>query len=476
MSNGLNEECGVFGIYSNEQIDAAVYSYSALFALQHRGQESCGIAVNDDGVITNYSDIGLVGDVFKKDELRSLGKGSIAIGHCRYSPRENISRANCQPLVIRHIKGPMTLAHNGSLTNGMELRESLENEGAIFQSTGEIEVLAHLITKERLTAPSIEVAVERALTKVTGAYCLILMSAKKLIAARDPHGFRPLCMGKTETGYVFASESCAIDAIGAEHIRDIMPGEIVVVDENGPRSITSRCGEKTSLCVFEYVYFARPDSIIDGSWVNEARKRSGAFLAESHPVDADVVIGVPDSGLDAAIGYSEQSGIPYGIGLIKNKYIGRTFTLPTKAAREASVRIKLNPVASVFKGKRVVLIDDSIVRGTTSKKIVKLIRDAGAKEVHMRISSPPFLYPCYFGTDVADKAQLIACRLTVDEIAKELGADSLGYLRIEDVERIAEGSNIGFCTGCFTGIYPIETPKEIVRSKFDQKISESQKG
>ena len=471
MRKGLNEECGVFGIYSNEITEVAVYAYSALFALQHRGQESCGIAVNDDGVIQHYADIGLVGDVFKKPELKALGKGRIAIGHCRYSPKVNISRANCQPLVIRHIKGPMTLAYNGALTNGMILRDGLENAGAIFQSTGEIEVFAHLITKERLNSPSIEVAVERALSKVTGAYSLILMSAKKLIAARDPHGFRPLCMGKTETGYVFASESCAIDAVGAEYMRDVAPGEIVIIDENGPRSITSRCGGKTSLCVFEHVYFARPDSVIDGVWVSDARQRAGAFLAKRHPVEADVVIGVPDSGLEAAIGYANQSGIPYGIGLIRNKYIGRVFTQPTKATREASVRIKLNPIASVFKDKRVILIDDSIVRGTTSKRIIKLIRDAGAKEVHMRISSPPFLFPCYFGTDVADKSQLIACKLTIDEIAKEQDVDSLGYLSVEDVRKIAVGSTSDFCVGCFSGKYPIDPPKKIIKSKFDKKIS-----
>jgi len=471
MRDGLNEECGVFGVYSNEQIDAAMQCYSGLFALQHRGQESCGIAVNDAGIITNYSDTGLVGDVFKRDELRKLGKGNIALGHCRYSSAENLSRANCQPLVIRHIKGPMALAHNGAITNGKELREDLENGGAIFQTTGELEVLAHLITKERILSGSIEVAVEKALEKVTGAYCLVLMSAKKLVAARDPHGFRPLCMGKTDNGYVFASESCALDAVGAEFVRDVLPGEIIIVDENGLRSVKKGCGKETGLCVFEYVYFARPDSVIDGSWVNEARQRSGAFLADTHPAPADVVVGVPDSGLDSAIGYSKQSGIPYGIGLIKNKYVGRTFTQPTKEEREAMVRIKLNPIASVFKDKSVVLVDDSIVRGTTSKKIVKLIRDAGAKEVHMRIASPLFLHPCYFGTDVPDRSQLIACRLTVEEMAEDIGVDSLGFLNVEDVLKIADGANINFCIGCFTGEYPSAPPKAVKQSKYDKKIT-----
>jgi len=471
MRDGLNEECGVFGIYSNERIDAAMHCYSGLFALQHRGQESCGIAVNDDGIITNYSDTGLVSDVFKRDELHKLGKGRIALGHCRYSSTDSISRANCQPLVIRHIKGPMALAHNGSVTNSKELREELENGGAIFQSTGELEVFAHLITKERISCDSIEDAVEKALEKVTGAYCLVLMSAKKLVAARDPHGFRPLCIGKTDDGYVFASESCALDAVGAKFMRDVIPGEIVIVDESGLRSNTSRCGGKTALCVFEHVYFARPDSVIDGVWVNEARQKSGEFLAKSHPTEADVVVGVPDSGLDCAIGYSKQSGIPYGIGLIKNKYVGRTFTQPTKAEREFLVRIKLNPIASVFKDKSVVLIDDSIVRGTTSKRIVKLIRDAGAREIHMRIASPLFLHPCYFGTDVPDRSQLVACHLTIDEIAKDIGVDSLGFLQVEDIKRIAEGAATDFCDACFTGEYPIEPPKHIEKSKYDQKIT-----
>ncbi|SDN24126.1 amidophosphoribosyltransferase [Acetanaerobacterium elongatum] len=472
MFDTIHEECGVFGIYSKERGPVAASAYFALYALQHRGQESCGIAVNDDGVITAHKDIGLVPEVFNADVLKKLGEGNMAVGHVRYSTTGNQSRLNAQPLVIKHVKGKMVLAHNGNLVNADTLREELEMGGAIFHTTNDTEVIAYIITQARLNAPSIEAAVEKAMEKIKGAYSLIIMSPQKLIAARDPVGFRPLCMGRRGEDIVFASESCALDSLGAEFIRDLDPGEIVVVDKNGIRSLKGHCkGQKGSLCVFEFIYFARPDSVIEGASVHNARLRAGAYLALEHPVQADVVVGVPDSGLDAAIGYSRQSGIPYGIGLIKNRYVGRTFIQPSQAQREDAVKIKLNVLKATVAGKRVVLVDDSIVRGTTSARIVKLVREAGAKEIHMRISAPPFMNPCYFGTDIDSKENLIACKMSIDEIAKEIGVDSLGFISTDSVRRIAEGARCGFCDACFTGNYPVETPVNISKDKFESKIS-----
>ena len=474
MHNKLNEECGVFGIFENETADVAKSTYFALYALQHRGQESCGIAVNDDGVIKYHTDLGLVPEVFDKDRLEKLGLGKMAVGHVRYSTTGNSKRVNSQPLVIRHIKGPMVLAHNGSLTNAAELREKYELDGAIFHTTNDTEVIAYAITHARIKTGSIEEAVEQAMYEIKGAYSIVVMSPTKLIAARDPNGFRPLCMGKCKDGaIVFASETCALDSIGAEFVRDLKPGEIVVVNhEDGINSINTHVGSKGTLCVFEFVYFARPDSVIEGASVQRARQRAGAFLAKEHPCEADVVIGVPDSGLDAALGFSIESGIPYGVGFIKNRYVGRTFIQPTQGQREDAVKIKLNAVANTVKGKRVVMVDDSIVRGTTSGPTVKLLRDAGATEVHLRISSPPFLNPCYFGTDIDSRDKLIACRLSVDEIAKEIGVDSLGYLSVDSVNKIAEGAGCGFCDACFTGKYPIDVPGEgYKKDKFEQKIT-----
>lgn len=474
MLDKLHEECGVFGIYDNDRLDVILSAYHGLYSLQHRGQESCGMAVNDDGLITGYKDTGLVNEVFTKEVLASMGSGKMAIGHCRYSTTGNQNRINAQPLIIRHIKGSMALAHNGNLTNAAELREELEMTGAIFHTTSDTEVIAYTITKERLTSHSIEDAVCAAMNKIKGAYSLVIMSPKKLIAVRDPLGFRPLCMGKIKNSYVFASESCALDSIGAQFVRDIEPGEIVVIDENGPRSIKTHCGcEKSSLCVFEFIYFARPDSVVDGSCVHIARQRAGSFLALEHPVQADVVIGVPDSGLDAALGYAKQSGIPYGVGFIKNKYIGRTFIQPGQTQRENAVRIKLNTVRSTVEGKRVVLIDDSIVRGTTSARIVKLLRESGATEVHMRLSAPPFRYPCYFGTDIDSSENLIAYKHSLEEMRQMIGVDSLGFLSVESAKKIAGNSKCGFCAGCFTGEYPIEVPSTQKKSKFEKKISES---
>nr|WP_262396861.1 amidophosphoribosyltransferase [Zongyangia hominis] len=475
MLNKLNDECGVFGVFDRDDHDVAFLSYIALYALQHRGQESCGIAVNDDGVITAHKDVGLVPDVFNKDVLAKLGKGQMAVGHVRYSTMGNASRSNAQPLYIRHIKGPMVLAHNGALVNARELREELEMGGAIFHSTNDSEVIAYMITKERLQCGSIEEAVERAMKHLRGAYSLVIMSPTKLIAARDPNGFRPLCMGTLDNSTIFASESCALDSLGAKFVRDIEPGEIVVVDKEEERSIKTHCGHKCNMCVFEYVYIARPDSVIEGSSVHEARQRAGAYLALQHPVQADVVIGVPDSGLDAALGFAKQSGIPYGVGFIKNRYVGRTFIQPTQVQRENAVRIKLNALEATVRGKRVVLIDDSIVRGTTSARIVDLLKEAGATEVHMRISSPPFRNPCYFGVDVDSRDKLLACRMSEEEMARHIGVDSLGFLSVEDVQKIAGIPGSEFCVGCFTGNYPIDVPGEMPKDKFEQKISKKQK-
>ena len=474
MSN-LHEECGVFGVYSQTTRDIASTAYYGLFSLQHRGQESCGIVVNDDGVFSSYKDVGLVYDVFTPHVMEQLGEGSIAVGHCRYGTTGVNDRNNAQPIVVNHIKGNMALAHNGNLVNSAELREELELNGSIFHTTSDSEVIAYIITKERIVSNSIEEAVNRAMDRLKGAYSLVIMSPTKLIAARDEHGFRPLCYGQTPEGdWIVTSESCSLSAVGANMIRDLKPGEIMVFDKNGPRSITDHCGKcDPSLCVFEYIYFARPDSVIEGCGVHRARLRAGAFLALEHPVQADVVVGVPDSGIDAAIGFARQSGIPYGIGLIKNRYIGRTFISPGQKSREDKVRIKLNPVRETVEGKRVVLIDDSIVRGTTSARIVKLLRDAGAKEIHLRISAPPFLNPCYYGTDIDSRDHLIACHHSVEEIAKIVGADSLGYLSVENVSKLTDDPNCrSYCTACFSGEYPTELPQKPNKHRFEQKLSE----
>lgn len=471
----INEECGVFGVWSPEAKPLPFTVYYGLFALQHRGQEAAGIAVNDDGVFRFHKDIGLVHEVFDRRKLEELGSGRIAVGHVRYSTSGVPSRMNAQPMVVRHVKGNMALCHNGNLVNSFELREKLENQGCIFQSTSDTEVISYIITRERLTSRSIEEAVNRAMDKIHGAYSLVIMSPSKLIACRDERGMRPLCYGKTEDGQVvFASETCALDAVGAKPVRELKPGEIMIADDNGVRSITDHCGKvKPAMCVFEYIYFARPDSVIDGASVHAARIRAGAFLALQHPVQADVVIGVPDSGLDAAIGYARQSGIPYAIGLIKNKYIGRTFIAPTQEQREDLVRIKLNTIAEVIRGKRVVLVDDSIVRGTTSARIVRLVREAGAKEVHMRVSAPPFIHPCYYGTDIDSEENLIATSHTVEEIASIIGADSLGYLSVENARQLAKGSDdpMTYCAACFDGNYPTEIPSNANKDRFEMPIS-----
>ena len=471
----LREECGVFGIYAPEKCDVASTVYYGLYALQHRGQESCGIVVNDDGVFNCVKDSGLVNDVFTKHRLASLGEGKIAIGHCRYGKNAKNDALNAQPIVVSHVKGHMALCFNGSLVNSAETRERLELEGSIFQTTSDAEIISNIIIRERLNSASIEESVSRAMPKLEGAYSLIIMSPRKLIAAKDIRGIRPLCYGVCSDGsYVVASESCALDSVGAELVREIEPGEIVVFDENGVRSIKDHVGEASpAFCVFEYIYFARPDSVVDGFSVNRARARAGAFLALEHPVDADVVIGVPDSGIDAAIGYAHQSGIPYEIGFIKNKYIGRTFIAPGQQFRENLVKIKLNVISEVVRGKRVVLVDDSIVRGTTSARIVGLLRQAGATEVHFRSSAPPFIDLCYYGTDIDSKDNLIACRHSMDEIRDIIGVDSLGYLSVENVTKLAPTKCQGFCTACFDSKFPTRVPGFKVQPKFSKKISEN---
>ncbi|MEE0858748.1 MAG: amidophosphoribosyltransferase [Acutalibacteraceae bacterium] len=461
---GLHEECGVFGIYSDGTLNPAYACYNGLLALQHRGQESCGIAVNDYGVIDYHKDMGLVSEVFNNKLLDSL-PGQMAVSHVRYSTAGGSVRENSQPLVMRYVKGVIAIAHNGNLTNAVEIRRELEHRGAIFQTTIDSEVIAYIIARERIKSHSVEEAVKRAMYQINGAYSLLVMSPRKLIAARDPYGFRPLVMGKINGTYVFASETCALDACGAEFVRDVEPGEIVVVDEDGVRSIKDHCGGKKGLCVFEYIYFARTDSVIDGISVYESRKQAGRILAREFPVDADLVIGVPESGIDAAIGYSEESGIPYEKGIVKNNYIGRTFIKPSQKERVKSVRIKLNPLGTSVKGKRVVMIDDSIVRGTTCDRIVKMLRDAGATEVHLRISSPPFMWPCYYGTDIPSREELIACNHTIEEIGQIAGADSIGFLPVEYLPEMLMHKGCGYCDGCFTGKYPAPTTQKMLEGK-----------
>ena len=466
----IHEECGVFGVFSQQPADVAGITYYGLYSLQHRGQESCGIVVSDDGLFTSYKDLGLVGEVFTPAVLSSFPKGTMAVGHTRYGTTGANNRSNCQPIEVNHQKGHMAVAHNGNLSNAEQLRSQLELSGAIFHSSSDTEIIAYIVTRERLHTSSIEDAVSCAMYTLEGAYSLVLMSPQKLICARDPHGFRPLCYGKTDDGvYIVASESCAVKAVGAKFIRDVEPGEMLVFTKDGVVSRKEHCGQKDKkFCIFEYIYFARPDSVIDGISVHEARLAAGKVLARRHPAEADIVIGVPDSGLDAAIGYSIESGIPYGIGLIKNKYIGRTFIAPDH--RLDQVKIKLSAIEDVVRGRRVVLIDDSIVRGTTSGRLVSLIREAGAKEVHMRVTAPPVLFPCYYGTDIDSKENLIACNHSVEEIASIIGADSLGYLPLEDLCELSQGRD--YCSACFSGHYPTRIPEDTAKNRFERRISE----
>ena len=467
----LQEECGVFGMYDFDGNDVASTIYYGLFALQHRGQESCGIAVSETsgpkGKVSSYKGMGLVNEVFAEGSLDNM-KGDIGVGHVRYSTAGASTRENAQPLVLRYVKGTLALAHNGNLINAPELRKELEYTGAIFQTTIDSEVIAYHIARERLVSQTVEGAVKQAAAKLKGAFSLVIMSPRKLIGARDPFGFKPLCIGKRDNAYILASETCALETIGAEYVRDVLPGEVVTITPEGIASDTSLCLPKgqEARCIFEYIYFARPYSHIDGVSVYAARIKAGRFLAMDSPVEADLVVGVPESGNAAALGYSMESGIPYGTAFVKNGYVGRTFIKPKQSSRESSVKVKLNVLQESVRGKRVIMIDDSIVRGTTSDRIVHMLREAGATEVHVRISSPPFLWPCYFGTDIPEREQLIAYKRTVDDICEMIGADSLGYLDIKRLDEMAEGLPI--CKGCFTGAYPLEPPAEDIRGDYER--------
>lgn len=477
--DGLHEECGVIGMYDLDGGDVASSIYYGLFALQHRGQESSGIAVTETdgpkGIVHSYKDMGLVNEVFDAEKIGKLS-GNLGVGHVRYSTAGESTRENAQPLVLNYAKGTLALAHNGNLINANELRKELSMTGAIFQTTIDTETVAYYIARERLRSKTAEEAMCRALKHVKGAYSFVLMSPRKLIAARDPYGFKPLCIGKRDNTFIFSSETCALDTIGAEYIRDVLPGEIVTVDKSGElKSDMTLCQseKKTARCVFEYIYFSRPDSYMDGVSVNQTRINAGRYLAMDSPVEADLVVGVPESGNAAALGYSMQSGIPYGKAFVKNTYVGRTFIKPKQKSRESSVQVKLNVLHEVVAGKRIIMIDDSIVRGTTSDRIVSMLKKAGAKEVHMRVASPPFLHPCYFGTDIPVREQLIANGRSVDEICKIIGADSLGYLRVERLSEMVGG--LGICKGCFTGTYPMAPPEEDIRGEYEHYVVTSRR-
>ncbi len=471
--NALHEACGVFGMYDIDGGPVASSIYYGLFALQHRGQESSGIAVTDTsgpmGRVDSYKGMGLVNEVFTQDILGGL-KGNLGVGHVRYSTAGESTLSNAQPLVLNYAKGTLALAHNGNLINANALRRELSQTGAIFQTTIDTETIAYVIARERLRCGSVEEAVSRTVPKLKGAYSLVISSPKKLIAARDPFGFKPLCIGRRENTFIFASETCALETIGARFIRDVLPGEIVTVTGEGRLiSDTTHClkdNAKEARCIFEYIYFARMDSTIDGMSVYESRIRTGRYLAIDSPVDADLVVDVPESGRAAALGYSLESGVPYGVAFVKNAYVGRSFISPKQKNRESSVRIKLNVLKEAVNGKRIIMIDDSIVRGTTSDRIVTMLREAGAKEVHMRVAAPPFLWPCYFGIDIPVRSQLIAYNRSIEEIRQVIGADSLAYLNISRLSEMVD--NRGICMGCFTGEYPYEAPKEDIRGEFEE--------
>lgn len=470
IEDKIHDECGVFGIFGNDATDIIDETYLALYALQHRGTLGAGIAINDNGNMSVVKGFGVVPEALPEKELSRLKKAKIALGHVRHTTASVANdRTSIQPLLMRYVNGQLSLALNGALTNYSELREHLHRGGAIFQSNSDIEVIAYIIAQERLKTASIEEAVLNAMDKIKGAYSMVMMAPSRLIGVRDPRGFRPLCIGKLGENYIITSESCVFDSLGGEFVRDVEPGEMVVIDDEGVHSYKNNCGGKTSLCLFEFVYFARPDSVLDGMCVNIARQRAGIELAKEHPVEADMVCAVPDCGIDAAIGYSMQSGIQYGVGLVKNRFIGRAHNNRKKHA-QYNLRIKLNAMKSNVQGKRIVLIDDSIVKGETSKHIVSMLKKAGAKEVHLRISSPPFKYPCYFGTDIDSTDNLIAAHKSIDEMCAEIGADSLGFLSIDGLHRIADECKIDFCDACFSGNYPIEASRQSHEDKYSKKL------
>ena len=466
----VGENCGVFGMYDLSGGDVAQAIYYGLYALQHRGQESAGIAVTDttnklDKVICQ-KDLGRVNEVFNAQNLSQL-KGNLGIGHVRYSTAGASTRENSQPLVLAYIKGTLMLAHNGNLVNAPKLRRELAMGGAIFQTTTDSETIAYHIARERVKSRSVQEATVRALRKVLGSYSLVVASPRKLIGARDPWGFRPLVIGKLDNAYIITSETCALETLGAEFVRDVEPGEVVTIFPDGRIKSDMSLAlppEKSARCVFEYIYFCRPDTTFDGMSVTASRIIAGKLLAKHHPVAADLVVGVPESGNMAAVGYSMESGIPYGIAFTKNTYVGRTFIKPQQSSRIQSVKVKLNVLRDVVKGKRIVMIDDSIVRGTTSNRIVNMLKEGGAAEVHMRVSSPPFRHPCYFGVDIPDRDQLIAHNRSVEEICRLIGADSLGYLPIDCLSEMA--GNLPICTACFSGDYPIPPPTEDIRGDY----------
>lgn len=470
IEDKIHDECGVFGIFGNDTTDIIDETYLALYALQHRGTLGAGIAINDNGNMSVVKGFGVVPEALPEKELSRLKKAKMALGHVRHTTASVANdRTSIQPLLMRYVNGQLSLALNGALTNYSELREHLHRGGAIFQSNSDIEVIAYIIAQERLETASIEEAVLNAMDKIKGAYSMVMMAPSRLIGVRDPRGFRPLCIGKLGKNYIITSESCVFDSLGGEFVRDVEPGEMVVIDDEGVHSYKNNCGGKTSLCLFEFVYFARPDSVLDGMCVNIARQRAGVELAKEHPVEADMVCAVPDCGIDAAIGYSMQSGIQYGVGLVKNRFIGRAHNNRKKHA-QYNLRIKLNAMKSNVQGKRIVLIDDSIVKGETSKHIVSMLKKAGAKEVHLRISSPPFKYPCYFGTDIDSTDNLIAAHKSIDEMCAEIGADSLGFLSIDGLHRIADECKIDFCDACFSGNYPIEASRQSHEDKYSKKL------
>lgn len=470
IEDKIHDECGVFGIFGNDTTDIIDETYLALYALQHRGTLGAGIAINDNGNMSVVKGFGVVPEALPEKELSRLKKAKIALGHVRHTTASVANdRTSIQPLLMRYVNGQLSLALNGALTNYSELREHLHRGGAIFQSNSDIEVIAYIIAQERLETASIEEAVLNAMDKIKGAYSMVMMAPSRLIGVRDPRGFRPLCIGKLGENYIITSESCVFDSLGGEFVRDVEPGEMVVIDDEGVHSYKNNCGGKTSLCLFEFVYFARPDSVLDGMCVNIARQRAGIELAKEHPVESDMVCAVPDCGIDAAIGYSMQSGIQYGVGLVKNRFIGRAHNNRKKHA-QYNLRIKLNAMKSNVQGKRIVLIDDSIVKGETSKHIVSMLKKAGAKEVHLRISSPPFKYPCYFGTDIDSTDNLIAAHKSIDEMCAEIGADSLGFLSIDGLHRIADECKIDFCDACFSGDYPIEASRQSHEDKYSKKL------
>lgn len=465
LTDKFEDECGVFGIFSGDGLDVSTLTYYGLYALQHRGQESAGIVVSDGKELTCHKDMGLVSDVFSQETLEGL-KGFSAIGHVRYSTTGSSTALNAQPILSKYKLGSIAAAHNGNLVNADVIKELLEDGGCIFQTSIDSEVVLNLIA--RSAKKGIERAVVDAIQAVKGSYAMLILTDDKLIGVRDPNGIRPLCIGKLENSYMLSSESCAIDAVGGEFVRDVEPGEIVIIDKDGIRTINF--GEKTNpeTCAFEYIYFARPDSTIDGINVYLSRVAAGESLYRECPAEGDIVIGVPDSGIAAAVGYSKASGIPYGIGLIKNRYVGRTFIAPSQELREKAVSVKLSPLKVNIEGKRVILIDDSIVRGTTSKRLIELLKRAGAKEVHFRISSPVVKYPCYFGIDTPRRMDLIGSKLSLEEIRDEIGADSLGYLSIEGLLSSLDEKK-GFCLGCFNGVYPLAAPMEMDKLQFERR-------